>query len=56
MIALDSLDLGVERPALVAADIAEKGIGASLLIANLQANLRSQSVNARRIRNLFSRP
>jgi len=31
----------------VAADIAEKGMGASLLMAKLQTNLRSQSVNTR---------
>ena len=37
-----SLDLGRERFGLVIADIAGKGIGAALLMANLQANLRSQ--------------
>ena len=38
----DFLDLGSERLALVLSDIAGKGIAASLLMANLQANLRSQ--------------
>ena len=38
----DFLDLGHGRFALVIADIAGKGIAASLLMANLQANLRSQ--------------
>jgi serine phosphatase RsbU (regulator of sigma subunit) len=38
----DFLDLGRERFGLVMADIAGKGIGAALLMANLQANLRSQ--------------
>ena len=38
----DFLDLGSGRLALVLADIAGKGIAASLLMANLQANLRSQ--------------
>ena len=38
----DFLDLGRERFGLVIADIAGKGIGAALLMANLQANLRSQ--------------
>jgi serine phosphatase RsbU (regulator of sigma subunit)/catechol 2,3-dioxygenase-like lactoylglutathione lyase family enzyme len=42
----DFLDLGTERVALVAGDIAGKGIAAALLMANLQANLRSQCVNA----------
>ena len=37
-----SLDLGRERFGLAIADIAGKGIGAALLMANLQANLRSQ--------------
>ena len=41
----DFLDLGAERVALVVGDIAGKGIAASLLMANLQANLRSQCVN-----------
>lgn len=38
----DFLDLGNERLALVLGDIAGKGIAAALLMANLQANLRSQ--------------
>jgi serine phosphatase RsbU (regulator of sigma subunit)/catechol 2,3-dioxygenase-like lactoylglutathione lyase family enzyme len=42
----DFLDLGTGRVALVVADIAGKGIAAALLMANLQANLRSQCVHA----------
>jgi serine phosphatase RsbU (regulator of sigma subunit)/uncharacterized glyoxalase superfamily protein PhnB len=42
----DFLDLGTDRIALVVGDIAGKGIAAALLMANLQANLRSQCVNA----------
>ena len=38
----DFLDLGRDRLALVVGDIAGKGIAAALLMANLQANLRSQ--------------
>jgi sigma-B regulation protein RsbU (phosphoserine phosphatase) len=38
----DFLDLGHGRLGLVLADIAGKGISAALLMANLQANLRSQ--------------
>ena len=38
----DFLDLGQERFALVLGDISGKGIAAALLMANLQANLRSQ--------------
>ena len=38
----DFLDLGQERFALVVGDIAGKGMAAALLMANLQANLRSQ--------------
>jgi serine phosphatase RsbU (regulator of sigma subunit)/catechol 2,3-dioxygenase-like lactoylglutathione lyase family enzyme len=38
----DLLELGRDRAAIVVADIAGKGIGAALLMANLQANLRSQ--------------
>jgi serine phosphatase RsbU (regulator of sigma subunit)/predicted enzyme related to lactoylglutathione lyase len=39
----DFLDLGKDRLAFVVADIAGKGMGAALLMANLQATLRSQS-------------
>lgn len=39
----DYLDLGSNRLALVLADISGKGISAALLMANLQAGLRSQS-------------
>jgi serine phosphatase RsbU (regulator of sigma subunit)/predicted enzyme related to lactoylglutathione lyase len=42
----DFLDLGRERLGLVIGDIAGKGIAAALLMANLQANLRSQSAIA----------
>ncbi|MFL6353762.1 MAG: PP2C family protein-serine/threonine phosphatase [Bryobacteraceae bacterium] len=42
----DFLDLGQERLGLVIGDISGKGIGAALLMANLQANLRSQSAMA----------
>jgi serine phosphatase RsbU (regulator of sigma subunit) len=42
----DFLDLGSGRLGLVLADIAGKGIGAALLMANLQAALRSQSATA----------
>ena len=42
----DFLDLGSDRLGLVVADIAGKGIGAALLMANLQAALRSQCVTA----------
>jgi serine phosphatase RsbU (regulator of sigma subunit) len=38
----DFLDLGQQRLGLVIGDIAGKGIAAALLMANLQANLRSQ--------------
>ncbi len=38
----DFLDLGGKRLGLVIGDIAGKGIAAALLMANLQANLRSQ--------------
>ncbi len=38
----DFLDLGQERFALVVGDIAGKGMAAALLMANLQASLRSQ--------------
>jgi serine phosphatase RsbU (regulator of sigma subunit)/predicted enzyme related to lactoylglutathione lyase len=42
----DFLHLGQERLGLVIGDTSGKGIGASLLMANLQANLRSQSAIA----------
>lgn len=42
----DFLDLGSGRIALVLADIAGKGMAGALLMANLQANLRSQCVSA----------
>src|SRR6516162_6622173 len=42
----DFLDLGNRRLGLVVADIAGKGIGAALLMANLQAALRSQCATA----------
>jgi serine phosphatase RsbU (regulator of sigma subunit)/catechol 2,3-dioxygenase-like lactoylglutathione lyase family enzyme len=42
----DFLDLGSRRLGLVIADIAGKGIGAALLMANLQAALRSQCATA----------
>ena len=42
----DFLDLGQERLGLVIGDISGKGIAAALLMANLQANLRSQCASA----------
>jgi serine phosphatase RsbU (regulator of sigma subunit)/predicted enzyme related to lactoylglutathione lyase len=42
----DFLDLGQDRLGLVVGDTSGKGIGAALLMANLQANLRSQSAIA----------
>jgi len=39
----DFLDLGEDRVGFVLADVAGKGISAALLMANLQAHLRSQS-------------
>ncbi len=42
----DFLNLGAERLGLVIGDISGKGIAAALLMANLQANLRSQCVMA----------
>lgn len=42
----DFLDLGDERLGLVIGDIAGKGIAAALLMANLQANVRSQCAMA----------
>jgi serine phosphatase RsbU (regulator of sigma subunit)/uncharacterized glyoxalase superfamily protein PhnB len=43
----DFLDLGQHRLGLVIGDVSGKGIAAALLMANLQANLRSQSAIAR---------
>ncbi len=42
----DFLDFGRTRLGLVVGDTSGKGIGAALLMANLQANLRSQSATA----------
>ncbi len=42
----DFLDLGQHNLGLVIADVSGKGIAAALLMANLQANLRSQSALA----------
>ena len=42
----DFLDLGRDRLGLVIGDVAGKGMAAALLMANLQANLRSQCVAA----------
>src|SRR5436853_4820711 len=42
----DFLDLGSERLGFVIGDISGKGIAAALLMANLQANLRSQCASA----------
>ena len=42
----DFLDLGRDRVGLVIGDIAGKGMPAALLMANLQANLRSQCATA----------
>jgi phosphoserine phosphatase RsbU/P len=42
----DFLDLGSGRVGFVLADVAGKGISAALLMANLQANLRSQYATA----------
>ena len=44
--AYDFLDLGEERLGLVLADVSGKGVHAALLMANLQAQLRSQSALA----------
>jgi serine phosphatase RsbU (regulator of sigma subunit) len=51
----DYLDLGRGRFGLVIADIAGKGMAAALLMANLQANLRSQSARASETPELFLR-
>ena len=42
----DYMDLGRDRLGLVIGDIAGKGIAAALLMANLQANMRSQCATA----------
>jgi phosphoserine phosphatase RsbU/P len=42
----DFLDLGQERLGLVTGDVSGKGIAAALLMANLQASLRSQCASA----------
>lgn len=39
----DFLDLGLDRVGFVLADVSGKGVHAALLVANLQAHLRSQS-------------
>lgn len=44
----DFLDFGPTRLGLIVGDISGKGIGAALLMANLQANLRSQNAVASR--------
>ena len=51
----DYLDLGGGRLGLVIADIAGKGMAAALLMANLQANLRSQSATASEHPEVFLR-
>lgn len=51
----DFLNLGRERLGLVIGDIAGKGIAAALLMANLQANLRSQCAIALDHPQLFLR-
>lgn len=51
----DFLSLGQERLGLVVGDIAGKGIAAALLMANLQANLRSQCATALDQLQLFLR-
>jgi serine phosphatase RsbU (regulator of sigma subunit)/catechol 2,3-dioxygenase-like lactoylglutathione lyase family enzyme len=51
----DFLDLGQQRLGLVIGDVSGKGIAASLLMANLQANLRSQCALALTHPELFLR-
>jgi serine phosphatase RsbU (regulator of sigma subunit)/catechol 2,3-dioxygenase-like lactoylglutathione lyase family enzyme len=51
----DFLDLGQARLGLVIGDVSGKGIAAALLMANLQANLRSQSATALGHPELFLR-
>jgi serine phosphatase RsbU (regulator of sigma subunit) len=49
----DFFPLGQERLGLLVGDISGKGIAAALLMANLQANLRSQFALAREQQGLF---
>lgn len=51
----DFLDLGQQRLGLVLGDVSGKGIAAALLMANLQANLRSQCALALTHPELFLR-
>jgi serine phosphatase RsbU (regulator of sigma subunit)/catechol 2,3-dioxygenase-like lactoylglutathione lyase family enzyme len=51
----DFLDLGQQRLGLVIGDVSGKGIAAALLMANLQANLRSQCALALMHPELFLR-
>jgi len=51
----DFLDLGQQRLGLVIGDVSGKGIAAALLMANLQANLRSQCALALTHPELFLR-
>lgn len=51
----DFLDLGQQRLGLVIGDVSGKGIAAALLMANLQANLRSQCALALTDPELFLR-
>ena len=51
----DFLDLGQQRLGLVIGDVSGKGIAAALLMANLQANLRSQCTLALTHPELFLR-
>lgn len=51
----DFLDLGQQRLGLVIGDVSGKGMAAALLMANLQANLRSQCVLALTHPELFLR-
>jgi len=51
----DFLDLGQQQLGLVIGDVSGKGMAAALLMANLQANLRSQCANALTHPELFLR-
>ncbi|HLZ40289.1 MAG TPA: SpoIIE family protein phosphatase [Candidatus Sulfotelmatobacter sp.] len=51
----DFLELGQQRLGLVIGDVSGKGIAAALLMANLQANLRSQCASALTHPELFLR-